>query len=1477
MVDINQDNMNRALAAIKAGDWKTAVEYGKKVPRNFDVWQQMPSAAHSEEKGDSSLSDEAIHGLLDAQKSYGMADDRGNFLFELADHLPKNAGGAVLNRIADEGKEDGLVTETVQRHPNFKLSPEKQGIKDVSDFWASYETGVQPHHFATVKSLFTGQPETLVDHRGETGSSDAHMHLVPHMPAYAKEVQGAVLKQARDNGHQIKYFANKPYVKVFRGVGGEYADQIMKAVNYDPKTGEMDSRTVKVPVSHLTSWSTEPELAHRFATSRAKDDWHEDEHPINKGVVFEKWLPVEDILHSGQHTVVSGQEHPHSNEKELVFGHTEPHVKVPSSAIHFLKQPGEDEGFVYPWSSQPGIPRPKQEGTPKTPKKPKLNKAEFGDLADLAKSGEFQQAGFRHRDTQKIYPTGPFHDILQLPGAEDSDLDQYDAGFIGNDGKFYTREEAAHLLKVKAGRGGLESKGYFQGADDPTMQGRAEREGLSQSVAVMGKSELSNSDTAVIHPHGHLSADEVIEIERDSNSRGKQVGHSMEAHYTNIRDKGDHVLVMLPLGRVYSDSDAGDLSDASKERVRGYAALNSKAPPIRVLHGAFSASKGSQRAYVVNGNHRVAAARARGDTHIEAMMPVEDWNRFEPKVNAVNVLLAKSLADIPQGKQLTYHEGSGVASYDYSHLLSPKAKGMYNVTLRVLPRVKGLNVHVQDKEGNTVGEWAGNWEVDPKGQISVTPHDVRVDEDHRRRGLGQSLYEAAFSYAKNTLGASTVSLGPHSTSASAVHQKLARKHGMDYKPTPLYGKAALIPNKEAWTDPDLRGDYDARFAPTDYTLKSELDPNAHKCVSIWCEKGGQVLWGQRRKDGKWALPGGHIDRGELPEHAAIRELYEESGITPRVLQEVGVANGGEHGDIPIYVYRAVASGEPTSVNDPDREFKHLEWVSCGQGVPAKIANNLAHPRNVVMRFLGFQGQEELAKREEHWNTPEFKHWFGGSQIKDEQGNPKVLYHGTAKDFSSFDTSSKNAVQSGIFGPVGVQRSGSFFTPSPDKASDYAGGEFTNPEGGQRIVPVYLNIKKPFDIRSGLTDAHIDELDRQGINPRWVRGLGAHWELFDDDSGVQDALERAGYDGAIFNEDYGSGEHRKRHETYVAFHPHQIKSAIGNQGTYSPVNTDITKAEQAPDIDPYPIPDYAEHGPKDIHQHWHQTGAEDHTEFAHPKNRMMVNQIGRALVKMVNSSRPEGHLDVLVDPKLPEPTTRAYHSEGVSYISPKDAQGVAKIFNPNTPLDVKLEKGNHMKTLLHEMLHGASNEHSGYDTGGQIALEEASTEILANHMVPHVMEHSAGAQVPSSPPMFRADSGEVELNYPTAYSIAVRKFGLLSAYAEGLHDHQAEGRASHVAHAHKVSRAITHYAFQTKARSDRGNWWAEKLLDKKLGLKNDNSRQFYAARDLLSKRLFGDEIHDKTALGLFHNKKDMEKRDLDEAVDAAKKEYERAKR
>jgi hypothetical protein len=66
----------------------------------------------------------------------------------------------------------------------------------------------------------------------------------------------------------------------------------------------------------------------------------------------------------------------------------------------------------------------------------------------------FAQAAFRHRLTGHVTCTGSFHDITALPcGGEH--VDDYDDGFLANDGKFYTRAEARNVASVPLNHDGV--------------------------------------------------------------------------------------------------------------------------------------------------------------------------------------------------------------------------------------------------------------------------------------------------------------------------------------------------------------------------------------------------------------------------------------------------------------------------------------------------------------------------------------------------------------------------------------------------------------------------------------------------------------------------------------------------------------------------------------------------------------------------------------------------------------------------------------------------------------------------------------------------------------------------------------------------------------------------------------------------------------------------------------------------------------
>jgi 8-oxo-dGTP pyrophosphatase MutT (NUDIX family) len=72
----------------------------------------------------------------------------------------------------------------------------------------------------------------------------------------------------------------------------------------------------------------------------------------------------------------------------------------------------------------------------------------------------------------------------------------------------------------------------------------------------------------------------------------------------------------------------------------------------------------------------------------------------------------------------------------------------------------------------------------------------------------------------------------------------------------------------------------------------------HFTVAVFVVWDGAVLLHLHRKLGMWLPPGGHIERNELPDEAAVREVFEETGV------EVDLV-GERREDIedPVQLYR----------------------------------------------------------------------------------------------------------------------------------------------------------------------------------------------------------------------------------------------------------------------------------------------------------------------------------------------------------------------------------------------------------------------------------------------------------------------------------------------------------------------------------------------------------------------------------------------
>jgi Large polyvalent protein associated domain 38/ADP-Ribosyltransferase in polyvalent proteins len=207
------------------------------------------------------------------------------------------------------------------------------------------------------------------------------------------------------------------------------------------------------------------------------------------------------------------------------------------------------------------------------------------------------------------------------------------------------------------------------------------------------------------------------------------------------------------------------------------------------------------------------------------------------------------------------------------------------------------------------------------------------------------------------------------------------------------------------------------------------------------------------------------------------------------------------------------------------------------------------------------------------DTKKFKDWFGESKVVDENGKPIIGYHYTSKDFSEFGKTNDLGFHFGTEGQA-----------------NYRAGNYLN-EGGN-IIPAYLRIKNPIQLSDHAWDTPVTlaeslrKLDANGdLSKAAEKWQSLKNEKISEDltidhyrsaereyhRAVKEAkdesmalarklLEANGYDGVVYkNQVEGKGD------SYIAFKPEQIKSAIGNSGEFSPTNPDIRYSRKSEDI------------------------------------------------------------------------------------------------------------------------------------------------------------------------------------------------------------------------------------------------------------------------------------------------------------------------
>lgn len=194
-----------------------------------------------------------------------------------------------------------------------------------------------------------------------------------------------------------------------------------------------------------------------------------------------------------------------------------------------------------------------------------------------------------------------------------------------------------------------------------------------------------------------------------------------------------------------------------------------------------------------------------------------------------------------------------------------------------------------------------------------------------------------------------------------------------------------------------------------------------------------------------------------------------------------------------------------------------EAVALAQLAGLQLPGGL--PKDGFIHSIRESGSKVNTKLENVTHSQQFKRWFGdwenkpysASKVVDADGKPLVVYHGTDADFTVFKSKDGNY----------------WFSASEDYAEAMA-----EERGGNRVMPTYLNMRKPY---------YAKLKPSQFSDPNFEAAI------------IREAKSK-GYDGVILEND--TSNDLEKDTFYVVFAPTQIKSATDNIGTFDGSNPDI---------------------------------------------------------------------------------------------------------------------------------------------------------------------------------------------------------------------------------------------------------------------------------------------------------------------------------
>jgi hypothetical protein len=339
----------------------------------------------------------------------------------------------------------------------------------------------------------------------------------------------------------------------------------------------------------------------------------------------------------------------------------------------------------------------------------------------------------------------------------------------------------------------------------------------------------------------------------------------------------------------------------------------------------------------------------------------------------------------------------------------------------------------------------------------------------------------------------------------------------------------------------------------------------------WLEAGGQFYEGDSDyPEGRMIAPQNDLIWVALSAFGTPYAPFDyNSGMdTELVSRAEAIALGAWTENDRVYpAQRGFETDAAASVRDLSPEMAQVLEETLGDGYDLsdgiiQRANEEAEVRAYIR--TGPHGQPvEVREHTRHYDpteTPEFKAWFGDSKVVDKDGKPLVVYHGTrSAGFDSFKIKDKSTgrptADIGAWFSAPSKSGASYDEGNAEYIADVFAGEgegelgrsYDNYPSGAAHYPSFLSIKNPKEFDSW--DSLASHMIKIGGGDVAIGGPT-----------YRKILMRDGYDGIVVRDSTTDGNVFR--DDWVAFHPTQIKSAIGNRGTWS--KTDPSIVNELPD-------------------------------------------------------------------------------------------------------------------------------------------------------------------------------------------------------------------------------------------------------------------------------------------------------------------------